>query len=64
MLLVLVAVLGLSVGGCKKKAEPMSPVQQVEKTADEAKKTADDTAEKTADEAEKTAEDAGGAMPE
>ena len=62
MLLVLVAVVGLSVSGCKKE-EPTAPiseaVEQVQEDADTAAEEAAPAAEDAAAEAKKAAEDAG-----
>ena len=60
MLLVLVAVAGLSLGGCKKKEEP-TPAATMDQLKQDAKKAAEQAqpaAEEAAAEVQKAAEDA------
>lgn len=57
MLLVLVAVLGLSLGGCKKE-EPASPLDQVKEEAEKAADEAAPAVEEAAADAQKAVEEA------
>ena len=59
ILLVLVAVAGLSLGGCSKKEEPTvgDMVKQAEKDAEEAAEEAQPAAEEAAEDAEKALDD-------
>jgi hypothetical protein len=60
MLLILVALFGLSLGGCKKE-QPAAPA---ETTAQEMVEDAEDAAEEMADEAEEMADEAEAAVDE